>query len=186
LPPCTRRRGARALRHELAEVLDTLHQLLQRAQVAGVPSTAAALESTIRITSEATEAAATRRGSAEPLIIAVREAGRVLDALAHQARTAHTLPAQERLGAALVRHPDRRVGRRLHHARQSRNGRLLHRLPTDHQEGNRLDPGRVTSHIEKVTRAHSMGRARRQTAAAHPPPTRARARARVQLGCSTP
>jgi hypothetical protein len=102
LPPCTRRRGARALLHELAEVLDTLHQFLHLAQAAVDPSSAAALESTIRITSEAAEAAAARRGSAEPLIIAVREAGRALDALTHKAHTAHALPADEQLGAALA------------------------------------------------------------------------------------
>jgi hypothetical protein len=102
LPPCTRRRGARALLHEFAGVLDNLYQLLRLAQAAGAPSIAAALESTIRITSQAVEAAASRRGSAEPLIIAVREAGRVLDGLAHQARTGKALPANEELGAALV------------------------------------------------------------------------------------
>ena len=102
LRPCTRRRGARALRHELAAVLDTLHQLLPLAHAGGDPSITAAIESTIRITNEAAEAAAARRGSAEPLIIAVREAGRVLHALAHQARAADALPADEELGAALV------------------------------------------------------------------------------------
>lgn len=102
LPPCTRRRGARALRHELATALDTLHQLLHLAQATGDPSITAAIESTIRITSEAAEGAAARRGSADPLIIAVREAGRVLAALTHKARTAHALPADEELGAALV------------------------------------------------------------------------------------
>jgi DNA-binding ferritin-like protein len=103
LPPCTRRRGARALLHEFTAVLDTLHQLLHLAQAAGDPSIAAALESTIRITNEAAKAAASRRGSAEPLINAVREAGRVLDATARQARTAHALPADEQMGTALVR-----------------------------------------------------------------------------------
>jgi DNA-binding ferritin-like protein len=102
LPPGTRGRGARALLHEFTAVLDTLHQLLQLAQAAGDRSTAAALESTIRITNEAAEAATTRRGSAEPLIIAVREAGRVLDGLARQARAAEALPADEELSAALV------------------------------------------------------------------------------------
>jgi hypothetical protein len=101
-PPCTRRRGARALLHEFAAVLDNLHQFLRLTQAAGDPSSAAALESTIRITSEAAEAAASRRGSAEPLIIAVREAGRVLDALTQQARAAEALPADEELGAALA------------------------------------------------------------------------------------
>jgi hypothetical protein len=102
LPPCTHRRGARALRHELAAALDTLHQLLRLTQAAGDPSIAAALESTIRITSEAAEPATMRRGSAEPLIIAVREAGRVLDGLVRQARAAGVLPADEELGAALI------------------------------------------------------------------------------------
>jgi hypothetical protein len=102
LPPSTRRRGAHALLHELARVLDNLHQLLRLARTADVSSIAAALESTIRITNEATEAAAARRGNAEPLIIAVREAGRFLDKLAHQARTAQALPADEQLGTALV------------------------------------------------------------------------------------
>lgn len=102
LPPCSRRRGARALLREFAGVLDTLHQFLRLAHAAGDPSIAVALESTIRITSKAAEAAAARRGSAEPLIIAVREAGRVLHALAHQARDADALPADEELGAALV------------------------------------------------------------------------------------
>lgn len=102
LPPCTRRRGARALLHEFAAVLDTLQQLLRLADAAGDPSIVAEVESTIRITTEAADVAASRRGSAEPLIIAVREAGRVLDALAHQARTAHALPADEELGAVLV------------------------------------------------------------------------------------
>lgn len=102
LPLCTRRRGARALLHEFAAVLDTLQQLIRLADAAGDPSITAALASTIRITNEAAEAAAARRGSAEPLIIAVREAGRVLDGLARQARTAHALPADEELGAALV------------------------------------------------------------------------------------
>jgi hypothetical protein len=102
LPPCTRRRGARALLHEFAAVLDSLQQLLHLAQATGDPSITAALDSTIRITNEAASAAAARRGSAEPLIIAVRKAGRVLDGLAHQARTAHALPADEELGAALV------------------------------------------------------------------------------------
>ncbi len=102
LPPCTRRRGARALLHEFTAVLETLHQFLRLAQAAGAPSITAAIESTIRITSEAAEAAAARRGSAEPLIIAVREAGRVLDGLAHRARAAHAFPADEELGAALV------------------------------------------------------------------------------------
>lgn len=102
LPPCTRRRGARALRHELAAVLDTLQQFLRLTDGAGHPSITAAIESTIRITNEAAEAAAARRGSAEPLIIAVREAGCVLHALAHQARAADALPADEELGTALV------------------------------------------------------------------------------------
>jgi hypothetical protein len=102
LPPCTRRRGARALLHEIAAVLDNLHQLLPLAQAADDPSIPAALESTIRITSEAAEAAAVRRGSAEPLIIAVREAGRVLDGLTQRARAAHAFPADDELGAALV------------------------------------------------------------------------------------
>ena len=102
LPPCTRRRGARTLRHELAAVLDTLQQFLRLADSAGDPSIAAALETTIRITNEAAEAAAARRGSAEPLIIAVREAGGILDGLAHQAGAAEALPADEELGAALV------------------------------------------------------------------------------------
>lgn len=102
LPPCTRRRGARALLREFAAVLDTLQQFRRLADGAGDPSITAAIESTIRITSEAAEAAAARRGSAEPLIIAVREAGRVLDGLARQARTAHALPADEELGTALV------------------------------------------------------------------------------------
>lgn len=102
LPPCTRRRGARALLHEFAAVLDTLRQFLRLADAAGDPSITAAIESTIHITSEAAEVAAARRGSAEPLIIAVREAGRVLTGLAHKARTAHALPADEELGSALV------------------------------------------------------------------------------------
>ena len=102
LPPCTDRRGARALLHEFAAVLDNLHQLHHLAQAAGAASVEAAVESTIRITSEASQAAATRRGSAEPLIIAVREAGRVLDGLARQARAAEALPADEELGAVLV------------------------------------------------------------------------------------
>lgn len=102
LPPCTRRRGARALRHEFTAVLDSLQQFRRLADGAGDPSITAAIESTIRITDEAAEAAGAKRGSAEPLIIAVREAGRVLDGLAHQARTAHALPADEELGAALV------------------------------------------------------------------------------------
>lgn len=102
LPPCTRRRGARALLHEIAAVLDNLHQLLRLSQSAGEPSIAAALESTIRITNEAAEAGAARRGSAEPLIIAVREAGCVLDGLAREARATEALPADEELGAALV------------------------------------------------------------------------------------
>ena len=102
LPPHTRRRGARALLYEFTAVLDTLHQLLRLAEAAGDSSIEAAIESTIRITNEAAEAATVRRGSAEPLIIAVREAGRVLDGLAHQARAAEALPADEELGAALV------------------------------------------------------------------------------------
>jgi hypothetical protein len=87
-------------------VLNNLHQLLPLSQAGSERSITAAIESTIRITTEAAEAAAMRRGSSEPLIIAVRETGRVLDALTRQARTAHTLPAHKRLGAALVRHPD--------------------------------------------------------------------------------
>ena len=102
LPPCTRRRGARALRHELTAVLDNLHQLLRLALAVGNPSITAAVESTIRITSEAAQAVATRRGSAEPLIIAVREAGHVLDGLVRQARAAGALPADEELGMALI------------------------------------------------------------------------------------
>lgn len=110
LPPCTRRRGARALLHEFAGVLDNLHQLLHLAQAAGDPSIAAALESTIRIANEAVEAAAARRGSAEPLIIAVREAGRVLGRLAHQVHAAEALPADEELGAALAGIPFAALG----------------------------------------------------------------------------
>jgi hypothetical protein len=102
LPPCDRRRGARALLHEFAAVLDTLHQFLRLPDAVGDPSIAAAVESTIRITNEAAEAAAARRGSAEPLIIAVREAGRVLDGLARQARAADALPAGAALGEVLV------------------------------------------------------------------------------------
>src|SRR5687768_18147927 len=57
LPPSTRRRGARALLQEFAAVLDTLHQLLRLADAARDPSIAAAIESTVRITNEAAEAA---------------------------------------------------------------------------------------------------------------------------------
>ena len=102
LPPVTKRRGAHALLHELKRVLNNLHQLHRLAAEDGARGIAVALESTIRITHEAAEAAAARRGSAEPLIIAVREAGRVLDRLTHQARAAAALPADEELGAALA------------------------------------------------------------------------------------
>ncbi len=112
LPPCTRRRGARALLHEFTVVLDTLHQLLHLAQTAGGPSTVAALESTIRITNEAAEAAASRRGSAEPLIIAVREPGRVLDALAHKARAARITPGGLGTAVRIISTPSRRTIRK--------------------------------------------------------------------------
>lgn len=102
LPPATQRRGAHALLHELKRVLNNLHQLLRLAEADGAPSITAALESTIRITHEAAEAAAARRGSAEPLIVAVREAGRVLNELTHLAHVAEELPEDEELGAALA------------------------------------------------------------------------------------
>lgn len=102
LPAVTQRRGAHALLHELKRVLNNLHQLLRLAEADGARSITAALESTIRITHEAAEAAAARRGSAEPLIVAVREAGRVLNELTHQAHVAEELPADEELGAALA------------------------------------------------------------------------------------
>lgn len=102
LPPCTRRRGARALHHELAEVLNNLHQLLHLAEDDGAPAVAAALESTIRIAQDAARAAAARRTSAESLVTAVREAGRVLNELTHQSHIAEALPADEELGAALA------------------------------------------------------------------------------------
>ncbi|HEU0298985.1 MAG TPA: hypothetical protein VFR37_06005 [Longimicrobium sp.] len=102
LPAVTRRRGAHALLHELKRVLNNLHQLLRLAEEDGARGIATAIESTIRITHEAAEAAASRRGSAEPLIIAVREAGRVLNELTHQAHVAETLPADEELEAALA------------------------------------------------------------------------------------
>jgi hypothetical protein len=102
LPPATQRRGAHALLYELKRVLNNLHQLLRLTEADGARGIAAALESTIRITHEAAEAAAARRGSAEPLIVAVREAGRVLNELTHLAHVAEALPEDEELGAALA------------------------------------------------------------------------------------
>ena len=102
LPPATQRRGAHALLHELKRVLNNLHQLLRLAEADGARGITAALESTIRIAHEAAEAAAGRRGSAEPLIVAVREAGRVLNELTHLAHVAEALPEDEELGAALA------------------------------------------------------------------------------------
>jgi hypothetical protein len=102
LPPVTQRRGAHALLHELKRVLNNLHQFHRLAAEDGARGIAIAIESTIRITHEAAEAAAARRGSAEPLIVAVREAGRVLNELTHQAHVAEALPADEELGAALA------------------------------------------------------------------------------------
>ncbi|HEY0021505.1 MAG TPA: hypothetical protein VGB24_01290 [Longimicrobium sp.] len=102
LPPVAQRRGAHALLHELKRVLNNLHQLLRLAEADGARGIALALESTIRITHEAAKAAAGRRGSAEPLIVAVREAGRVLNELTHLAHVAEALPEDEELGAALA------------------------------------------------------------------------------------
>ena len=68
----------------------------------GAPAVVAAVESTICIVHDAARAAAARRSSAESLVGAVREAGRVLNELTHQAHIAEALPADEELGAALA------------------------------------------------------------------------------------
>lgn len=102
LPVHTRRRGVHALVRELKWVLNNLHQLLHLVEDDGARGAAAALVSTIRMTHDAARAAAARRGCAESLVGAVREAGRVLNVLTHQAHIAEALPADEELGAALA------------------------------------------------------------------------------------
>jgi hypothetical protein len=102
LPPHTRRRGVHALVREFKWVLNNLHQLFHLAEDDGTPDVAAALESTICITHDAATAAAARHGCAESLVVAVREAGRVLNELTHQAHIAEALPADEELGATLA------------------------------------------------------------------------------------
>jgi len=102
LPPHTRRRRVHALVRELKWVLNNLNQLLHLAEDDGASAVAAALENTIRITHDAARAAAARRGYAESLVVAVREAGRGLNELTHQAHVAEALPADEELGAALA------------------------------------------------------------------------------------
>jgi hypothetical protein len=102
LPPHTHRRRVHALVRELKWVLNNLHQLLHLAEDDGAAVVAAALESTIRITQDAARAEAARHGCGESLVVAVREAGRVLNELTHQAHIAEALPADEELGAALA------------------------------------------------------------------------------------
>jgi mobilization protein NikA len=99
----TRRRGAHALFDQLKRVHNNLCQLRRIAEEDGADAALLMLDATIRMTDEAADAAGARRGSAHPLIIAVRDAGRLLNELTHQAHVAERLPADEELGEALAR-----------------------------------------------------------------------------------
>ena len=103
LPPRVRRRGSHELLEQLRRVLNNLRQLLCLAEDDGAATAAAAIEATIRLTDEAGAAATGRPGSAEPLIVAIRDAGQFLNELTHQANAARELPADQALGEALAR-----------------------------------------------------------------------------------
>lgn len=103
LPPRVRRRGAHELIRQLTRLLNNLHQLERVATEEGVHHVAVAIQATIRITDDAVRAAAGRPGSAHPLIIAVREAGRFLNEVTHHTHIIEELPADEELMDALDR-----------------------------------------------------------------------------------
>ena len=103
LPPRARRRGAHELVRELARVLNNLHQLERAAEEDAADHAAAVIRGAIRVTDDAVHAASGRPGSAHPLIIAVREAGRFLNEVTHHAHIIEELPADDELAEALYR-----------------------------------------------------------------------------------
>jgi hypothetical protein len=103
LPPRVRRRGSHELVKQLVAVLNNLHQLERVAQEEAAHLAAAAIQTTIRLTDDAVRAASGRPGSAHPLIIAVRDAGRFLNEVTHHAHVIEELPADEELDEALHR-----------------------------------------------------------------------------------
>ena len=103
LPPRVRRRGAHELVRQLTRLLNNLHQLERVAEGEGADDIAAVIQATIRVTDDAVRCAAGRPGSAHPLIIAVREAGRFLNEVTHHAHVIEELPADEELLDALDR-----------------------------------------------------------------------------------
>lgn len=103
LPARTRARGAHALLGQFRRVQNNLRQLRHMAEDNGADAALRMLDATLQLTDEAADAAAGRRGSAHPLIIAVRDAGLLLNDLAHRANATDQLPADEELGEALAR-----------------------------------------------------------------------------------
>jgi len=103
LPPRLRRRGSHELVRQLARLLNNLHQLARVAEEETAHRAAAAIHAAIRATDDAVRAASGRPGSAHPLIIAVREAGRFLNEVTHHAHVIEELPPDAELFDALHR-----------------------------------------------------------------------------------
>jgi len=102
LPPRVRR-GSHELTRQLKRVLNNLHQLAQVAEEVAAERARAAIRVTIDLAEAAVQAAAGRPGSAHPLIIAVRDAGRFLNEVTHGAHIIEELPADAELDEALRR-----------------------------------------------------------------------------------
>ena len=98
-----RGRGSHELVNQLSRVLNNLRQLEGAAEEEAVHTAVAAIRSTIDLAEAAVRAASGRPGSAHPLIVAVRDAGQLLNEVAHQAHVAEELPSDGELGEALRR-----------------------------------------------------------------------------------
>ena len=103
LPPRTRRRGAHELVRQLTRVLNNLHQLERTADEHGAADVLVAVRRVIARADEAVRAASGRPGSTHPLIIAVREAGALLNEVTHRANARDELPPARHLSATLGR-----------------------------------------------------------------------------------
>jgi hypothetical protein len=101
LPPRAGRRGSHELIRQLKRVLNNLHQLRRVAEEEAAEHARAAIQRTIDLADAAVQSAAGRPGSAHPLIIAVRDAGRFLNDVTHGAHIIEELPADDALHEAL-------------------------------------------------------------------------------------